>query len=97
VQSEPASRQEAVYALWSLCGSVPVWDVDHGRRGARSEAYKRPDVPPVLTCGCDCLCEEVCPTGAIMCVFEIVMARMAQGRNVIARARPTARSVKGHE
>lgn len=23
-------------------------------------------------CGCWCLCEEVCPTGAISCAFEIV-------------------------
>jgi len=24
------------------------------------------------TCDCYCLCEEVCPTGAITCAFEIV-------------------------
>jgi formate hydrogenlyase subunit 6/NADH:ubiquinone oxidoreductase subunit I len=32
--------------------------------------------PHTLTCaeplGCSCLCEEVCPTGAIACPFEIV-------------------------
>jgi len=29
---------------------------------------------PAVPCPCDCLCEEVCPTGAINCVFEIVMS-----------------------
>jgi formate hydrogenlyase subunit 6/NADH:ubiquinone oxidoreductase subunit I len=33
--------------------------------------------PYISTCdealGCSCLCEEVCPTGAISCSFEIVL------------------------
>ena len=27
-------------------------------------------------CDCCCLCEEVCPTGAITCAFEIVSANV---------------------
>jgi len=30
--------------------------------------------PQADTCNCWCLCEEVCPTGAITCAFEIVSA-----------------------
>ena len=25
------------------------------------------------SCNCSCLCEEVCPTGAISCAFDIVL------------------------
>ncbi len=29
--------------------------------------------PPQEMDDCECLCEDVCPTGAISCAFEIVM------------------------
>jgi len=55
--------------------ACPCQAVELGERG------------PVFTCpeacshqftcaevfGCNCLCEEVCPTGAISCAFEIVL------------------------
>ena len=44
--------------------------------GEQGPVFTCPDVClPTRTdsCHCGCLCEEVCPTGAITCDFEIVM------------------------
>ena len=67
-------------SLCTLCGlcveACPCHAVKLGERG------------PIFTCpetgtealDCRCLCEEVCPTGAITCAFEITLGA-DQGRS----------------
>ena len=58
----------------TLCGlcveACPCHAVELGERGP---IFDCPEVCPSPECsdGC-CLCEEVCPTNAISCAFEIV-------------------------
>jgi MinD superfamily P-loop ATPase len=61
--------------LCNLCGlcveACPCHAVKLGERGP---IFDCPEVCPATEGpeGC-CLCEEVCPTGAITCAFEIVL------------------------
>ncbi len=50
------------------CGSVKL---DEG--GARFSCPETCATSEAGTCDCGCLCEEVCPTGAISVAFEIVL------------------------
>jgi formate hydrogenlyase subunit 6/NADH:ubiquinone oxidoreductase subunit I len=63
----------------TLCGlcveACPCHAVELGEQGP---VFTCPEAcPHTPTCaetlGCSCLCEEVCPTGAISCAFEIVL------------------------
>lgn len=63
--------------LCTLCGlcveACPCHAVELGERGP---VFTCPDVclrARAGVCNCSCLCEEVCPTGAITCAFEIVL------------------------
>jgi Fe-S-cluster-containing hydrogenase component 2 len=50
------------------CGSVELYE--------NSVFFSCPEVcasAATRTCDCGCLCEEVCPTGAISVAFEIVL------------------------
>ena len=50
------------------CGSIEM--------AATGPVFHCPDVcsyEHADTVACDCLCEEVCPTGAISCAFDIVL------------------------
>jgi len=64
--------------LCTLCGlcleACPCHAVELGEQGL---VFTCPEAcPRTFTCAealdCSCLCEEVCPTGAIACAFEIV-------------------------
>ncbi len=64
----------------TLCGlcveACPCHAVELGERGpifTCPEACRRTCTE---TFACCCLCEEVCPTGAITCAFEIVGANV---------------------
>jgi len=60
-----------------LCGlCVEACPCDAVRLGERGPIFTCPTVCPstcATTFDCHCLCEEVCPTGAIACAFEIVL------------------------
>jgi formate hydrogenlyase subunit 6/NADH:ubiquinone oxidoreductase subunit I len=65
--------------LCTLCGlcveACPCQAVELGEQGP---VFTCPEsCPHTPTCAetleCSCLCEEVCPTGAISCAFEIVL------------------------
>jgi formate hydrogenlyase subunit 6/NADH:ubiquinone oxidoreductase subunit I len=69
------ARPEVDEALCDLCGlcveACPCHAVELGEKGP---IFTCPEVCPGTegSQGC-CLCEEVCPTGAITCSFEIVL------------------------
>jgi formate hydrogenlyase subunit 6/NADH:ubiquinone oxidoreductase subunit I len=63
----------------TLCGlcveACPCQAIELGEKGP---VFACPEsCPHTAPCdealGCSCLCEEVCPTGAITCAFEIVL------------------------
>jgi formate hydrogenlyase subunit 6/NADH:ubiquinone oxidoreductase subunit I len=63
----------------TLCGlcveACPCQAIELGEKGP---VFACPEsCPHTVPCdealGCSCLCEEVCPTGAITCAFEIVL------------------------
>jgi formate hydrogenlyase subunit 6/NADH:ubiquinone oxidoreductase subunit I len=54
------------------CACQAVTLGDHGPVFACSDACPYPD-PSTQSCDCHCLCEEVCPTGAITWEFDIVL------------------------
>jgi len=63
---------ESLCTLCELCvQACPCLAIELGERGP---VFACPDVCfRVRACNCTCLCEEVCPTGAISCAFEIVL------------------------
>ena len=72
-------------ALCTLCGlcveACPCHATELGEQGP---VFSCPESCPHACTGhealdCHCLCEEVCPTGAIACAFEIVL-EADQGR-----------------
>jgi formate hydrogenlyase subunit 6/NADH:ubiquinone oxidoreductase subunit I len=63
--------------LCTLCGlCVEACSCHAVELGGRGPIFACPAVDSCLeveTRDCDCLCEEVCPTGAISCPFEVVL------------------------
>jgi formate hydrogenlyase subunit 6/NADH:ubiquinone oxidoreductase subunit I len=63
--------------LCTLCGlCVEACNCHAVELGDRGPMFACPDVDSCLEAearDCDCLCEEVCPTGAISWPFEIVL------------------------
>jgi len=65
-------------ALCTLCGlCVEACRCNAVELGEQGPLFICPDIclpTRVGNCDCSCLCEEICPTGAIACDFEIVVA-----------------------
>jgi len=72
----PPQVDEARCTLCGLCvEACPCQAIELGEKGP---VFACPEsCPHTAPCdealGCSCLCEEVCPTGAITCAFEIVL------------------------
>jgi uncharacterized Fe-S center protein len=67
---------EALCTLCGLCAEACCCNAVGLRE--QGPAFACPDVCLLSRtdrCNCTCLCEEVCPTGAISCGFEIVMGK----------------------
>jgi len=71
----------------TLCGlCVQACSCHAVKLGDRGPVFSCPDVCPTTGCiyGC-CLCEDVCPNGAITYTFEIVMEAQ-EGRAAMSTA-----------
>ncbi len=67
----PPQVDETRCTLCGLCvEACRCHAVELGERGPVFDCHKACPVPGAYDCWC--LCEEVCPTGAITCTFEIV-------------------------
>jgi len=73
----------------TLCGlCVEACPCQAVKLGEQGPVFACPEAcPRAPTCAeasdCCCLCEEVCPTGAITCAFEIVF-EADQGREAVS-------------
>jgi formate hydrogenlyase subunit 6/NADH:ubiquinone oxidoreductase subunit I len=63
--------------LCNLCGfcveACSCSSLQMGEQGPVFRCAEDPEVPCLEESRCHCLCEEVCPTGAIKCFYEIVL------------------------
>jgi formate hydrogenlyase subunit 6/NADH:ubiquinone oxidoreductase subunit I len=67
------------------CGlCVEACSCDAVKVGDHGPVFTCPEAEPRAEAGCSCLCEEVCPTGAISWPFQIVLDADANGRSSAA-------------
>ena len=71
------TRPELNEQLCSRCGlcisACPCGSVELDQQKVRFSCPETCSSPAAAACDCGCLCEEVCPTGAISVAFEIVL------------------------
>ncbi len=63
--------------LCNLCGlcveACNCRSLEMGEQGPVFHCAEEPEVACAEEARCHCLCEEVCPTGAIQCSYEILL------------------------
>ena len=85
--------------LCTLCGlCAEACSCSAIELGERRPVFNCPEVSscePQEGTACDCLCEEVCPTGAITCSYQIVLGDARKARQAPDASRKRQNTAPG--